>query len=131
MQRRSDSSQTGRTLAVIGGGALLAWWLLRRGSGPGGRSSRDATGTHGGGTPAPAARPRVWVRTARIEVDGVVADLPTVIARGRAAGAVDVHATGDAVTRVIRDVVSSLRAAGVAVYGAPDLVAIAPVEPLS
>jgi hypothetical protein len=44
-----------------------------------------------------------------------------VIAKARAAGEAEVHATGDAIVRRVRDVVMGLRAAGVTVYLAGDL----------
>jgi hypothetical protein len=132
MARRSHAdSRTGRTLAVVGGSAVLVWWLLRRGPGRGRAGSGTTTGACRQSGTAPGARPRVWVRADRIEVDGVVADLATVIGRGRAVGAVDLHATGDAVTRVVRDVVTSVRAAGIAIYAAPDLATLVAAEPVS
>lgn len=128
MARRSQTdSHAGRNLALVGGGVVLASWLLRRGPGRGGATS--GTSTQSGA--APGARPRVWVRADRIEVDGVASDVATVVARGRAAGAVDLHATGDAVTRAVRDVVTRLRAAGVAIYAPPDLASLVPAEPVS
>jgi hypothetical protein len=108
---------TGRKVAVVGGAGLAAWWLLSRGNGWGFRSSGDARK----GTSAKPARSVVWVRGDRIEVDGVVSDLPSVIEKGRAAGEAEVHATGDAIMRSVRDVINGLRAAGVSVYLTNDL----------
>jgi hypothetical protein len=113
----AEQRHTGRKLALVGGAGLAAWWLFSRGKGWGFRTSGD------GHEDARAARSRivVWVRGDRIDVDGVASDLPTVIAKGRAAGEADVHATGDAIVRRVRDVVVGLRAAGVTVYLAGDL----------
>jgi hypothetical protein len=113
----SDRDHTGRNLALVGGAGLAAWWLLSRGKGWGFRRSPDERE----GTSATHARVVVWIRGDRIEVDGVVADLPSVIARARAAGEAEVHATGAAIVRSVRDVVVGLRAAGVTVYLAGDL----------
>ena len=112
----AEQSHTGRKLALVGGAGLAAWWLLSRGKGWGFRRSGDGTG----GASAPARRV-VWVRGDRIEVDGVVSDLSTVIVKARIAGEAEVHATGDAIVRSVRDVVMGLRAAGVRVYLAGDL----------
>lgn len=113
----AEREHTGRNLALVGGAGLAAWWLLFRGKGWGGRHSGDGLE----GTSTTQARRVVWVRGNRIEVDGVVSDLPSVIAKGRAAGEAEVHATGDAIVRSVRDVVTGLRAAGVIVYLAGDL----------
>lgn len=107
--------RTGKTVAIVGGAALVAWLLLRgKGSGLGG--SGDA---HAG-----ASRPSrcvVWIRPEGLTVDGVAADLPTVIARCRAAGEAEVHATGDTIHRVVRDTIQALHAAGVTLFLAPNL----------
>lgn len=113
----ADRDHTGRNVVLVGVAGLAAWWLLSRGKGWGFRSSGDGRD----GTSATAARPVVWVRGDRIEVDGVVSDLPGVIAKGRAAGEAEVHATGAAIMRRVRDVVAGLRAAGVTIYLAGDL----------
>lgn len=81
------------------------------------------------GVSASASRPVVWVRANRIEIDGVSADLASIVARCRVAGAAEVHATGDATTRVVRDLLALLRAAGVEVYVTPDLASLVPAEP--
>ena len=113
----AERDHTGRKLALVGGAGLAAWWLLSHGKGWGFRSpgaGREDTST---------ARSRVvvWVRGDRIDVDGIVSDLPTAIAKGRAAGEAEVHATGAAIVRRVRDVVVGLRTAGVTVYLAGDL----------
>ncbi len=104
----------GRTVAILGG-AALAVWLLSRGKGSGVRGPGDAQG---------ATRPSrcvAWIRPEGLTVDGVVADLPAVIARCRAAGEAEVHATGDTIHRVVRDTIHALHAAGVTLYLAPNL----------
>jgi hypothetical protein len=113
----SERDHTGRKLALVGGAGFAAWWLLSRGKGLGLGSVGDGLEQ----TSATRTRVVVWVRGDRIEVDGVVSDLPSVFAKGRAAGEAEVHATGDAIVRSVRDVVVGLRAAGVTVYLAGDL----------
>ena len=118
----AGDDQTGRKVALVGGAGVLAWWLLGRGgSGPFGRT---AAGDDGG--LRRASRHVVWIRATRIELDGVPADLPTVVAKCRESGVAEVHATGDATTRVVRDVLNSLRSAGVTVYASPDVASLAP-----
>ena len=113
----SERDHSGRKLALVGGAGLAAWWLLSRGKGWGFRRSGDGRE----GTSATPTRVVVWVRGDGIEVDGVVSDLPSVIAKGRAAREAEVHATGAAIVRTVRDVVVGLRAAGVSVHLAGDL----------
>lgn len=108
--------RTGKTVAILGGAALVAW-LLSRGKGWGVRGPDDA---HAAGTTRPS-RCVVWIRPEGLTVDGVAADLPTVIARCRAAGEAEVHATGDTIHRVVRDTIQALHAAGVTLYLAPNL----------
>ena len=114
MATRKQNS-TGRTIAVIGGGALLAWLLWRgrgKGKGSGGDDDRSS---------APDAV-EVWVRSGdQIELDGVSSDLVTTVARARAAGATRVFATGDARHGWIIQVIAALKAAGVAIDAAPSL----------
>ena len=102
-------NHTGRTIALIGGGALLAWLLWRgRGKGSGG------TGKGSGGPNRALAAVEVQVRNNdRIELDGVSSDLPTVIAHARAAGAARVHIAGDARQGWADNVIRALQAAGV------------------
>lgn len=114
----SDRDHTGRNVVLVGGAGLAAWWLLSRGKGWGFGSSGDSRKGSTGTTPR---RVLIWVRANRIEVDGVTADLSNVIATARGAGEAEVHATGDAITRSVRDVVLGLRAAGVTIYLAGDL----------
>jgi hypothetical protein len=119
MAERKDN---GRTAAVVGGAALLAL-LFSRGSGLGFRGPGDGRKTGG-----PSKRRTVWIRAGRIELDGVATDLPRVVERAREAGEVEVHATGDAITRVVREVLAALHAAKVTIYAPPDLVYIVPAE---
>ena len=121
-----ERKHSGRTVALVGGAAIAAW-LLSRGKGWGFRSPADASGVHGG-TRLPA-RCAVWIRADRIEVDGVAADLPTVITKCRAVGAAEVRATGNAITGVVRDAVKALQAAGLELHVAPDLAYLVPSEP--
>ena len=126
----AERDHTGRTVALVGGAGLVAWWLLSRGKGWGFRSAGDGNAT-GTGTAQPAARSIIWIRADRIEVDGVAADLPTVVAKSRAAGTAEVHATGDAITGAVSRVLKALKAAGVKLYVTPDLAYLVPAEPVS
>ncbi|MGE0404026.1 MAG: hypothetical protein AB7T06_45385 [Kofleriaceae bacterium] len=112
----AEPNRTGRTVAIVGGAALVAW-LLSRGKGWGLRGPGDAQAAGA----ARQSRCVVWIRPEGLTVDGVAADLPTVIARCRAAGEAEVHATGDTIHRVVRDTVQALHAAGVRLYLAPNL----------
>ena len=111
----------GRTVVLVGGMGLLAWWLLSRGKGWGFRGPDNGKNGAVGDTTRPLTRCVVWVRGDRIEVDRVAMDLPTAIAKCRVAGEAEVHATGDAIMRSVARVVNGLRAAGVTVYLSPDL----------
>lgn len=113
---------TGRNVVLVGGVGLAAWWLLSRGRGAGFR----APGSGGDGTNTVETKQRpervvVWIRANRLEIDGVVADLATVVAKSREAGSAEVHATGDAITHVVSDVLKALDAANVKLYTTPDL----------
>lgn len=125
----AERDHSGRTMMLVGGGAALAAWLLSRGKGWSFRSPGDGSGAKAGETRLPA-RCTVWIRADRIEVDGVAADLPTAIAKCRAVGTAEVHATGTAITGVVRDVLKALHAAGVKLQLPPDLSYIVPSEPL-
>lgn len=109
----ASRDQTGRNVLLVGGIGFAAWWLLSHGKGVGFRAS-------GSGKPRPE-RVVVWIRANRLEIDGVVADLPTVVAKSREAGTAEVHATGDAITHVVSDVLKALDAAEVKLYTTPDL----------
>lgn len=112
----AKQQRTGKTVAILGGAALVAW-LLSRGKGWGVRGPGDA---HAAGTSRPS-RCVVWIRSDGLSVDGVAADLPTVIARCRASGEAEVHATGGAITGVVGETLKALREAGVTIYAAPNL----------
>lgn len=103
-------NNTGRTIAVIGGGVLLAWLLWR------GRGKGKGNGGNGDRNSAPAVV-EVWILSGdRIELDRVSADLATVIARARAAGKARLHVAGDARHGWVENVTDALRAAGVDVW---------------
>ena len=125
----AEGDHTGRTVGLVGGAGLVAWWLLSRGKGWGFRSPGDGY-ANGTDTAQPPARRVVWVRADRIEVDGVAADLPTVVEKCRAAGTAEVHATGDAITGAVSSVLQALKAAGVKLYVPPDLAYLVPSESL-
>jgi len=115
---RNDKNKTGRTVALVGGGALLLWLLLRgRGWGLGEGTDHEGTGSGASGpTGARPARCRVRIDADGIELDGAPTDLETMTARCQAAGSADVHATGAAITGVVAEVIHRLRAAGVEVW---------------
>ena len=125
----AEGDHTGRTVALVGGAGVVAWWLLARGKGWGFRSPGDGHANETD-TAEPPARRVVWVRADRIELDGVAADLPTVVAKCRAAGTAEVHATGDAITGAVSNVLQALKAAGVKLYVTPDLAYLVPSERL-
>jgi len=125
----AERDHTGRTVAVVGGTALAAWWLLSRGNGWGFRSPGDGIGANADRTRLPAEC-RVWIYPEGLTVDGVAADLPTVIAKCRAVGTAQVGATGDAITRDIHGVLQALKAAGVRLLVRPDLTFLAGLDRL-
>ena len=107
-------NNTGRTIAVISGGALIAW-LLWRGRGKGKGNEGDA-GNHR------SASVSVRIRAGdQIDLDGVSSDLTTTVARAHAAGAARVSATGDARHGWVTQVIAALKAANVAIDAAPSL----------
>jgi hypothetical protein len=123
MAKRDPNNHTGRNVALVGGGALLVWLLLRGkgwGLGGGGGTGGDGTGTPGtsaiNDTPAERRQPcQVFVRARQIDLDGAPADLPTIVAHCRAAGKAHVRTTGGASIQAVEDVISALQAAGVTV----------------
>lgn len=128
-----EKKHTGRTVAVLGGARLLAWLLLRGGGAGLGRGKGEGAGD--GATPrtvVPGSRCVVWIRGGdRLEIDGVVADLPTVIARCRRVEYVEVHASGDARQGFVSSVVATLHAAGIKMQLAHDLAKIVPARLVS
>ena len=124
MPERSKKDSTGRTVAIVGGAALLALLLLQgKGWGLGrdrGEGRHGAAGTDQAGPPTRTPC-KVRIDDRRIELDGEPADLATVTERCRAAGSADVRATGLAIVGVIGQVIQALRDAGVAVYAQPEL----------
>lgn len=114
MATRKQNS-TGLTIAVISGGALLAWLLWR------GRGKGKGSGGDGDRNSAPAVV-EVWLRSGdRIELNGVSSDLATVVARAHAAGTARVFAAGDTRHGWATQVIAALKAAGVAIDAAPSL----------
>src|SRR5881394_1332438 len=132
MADRDSNSHTGRTVALVGGGAFLAWMLLRGkgwglggsggpGSGGGGSGSADAgvdagTGATTGAHPELRAPCRVFIRARQIDLDGSPADLASIVTRCRASGQADVRATGGASVKAMEDVFHALQAAGVVIH---------------
>lgn len=125
MANGTNKDSTGRTVAIVGGGALLLWLLLHgKGWGFGGGGGAGKSDQATGATPTDAAIDRqpclVGIDAAGIEVDGARADLATTTERCRAAGSAEVRATGAAITHVIADVIRALQAAGVQVWASTD-----------
>jgi len=132
MADHNDKNKTGRTVAVVGGGALLLLLLLRgkgwglgTGDGAGAGDGEAATPD----APTPPTRCRVRIDADGIELDGARADLATVTERCRAAGEADVRATGAAITGVVAQVIQALQAAGVRVWASAGLWDTAAVTP--
>jgi len=126
-----EKKHTGRTVVVLGGAGLLAWLLLRGGGAGKGQGKGPGNGTASRAV-VPGSRCVVWIRAAdRLEIDGVAADLPAVIARCRAVEYAEVHATGDARQGFVSSVVAALRAAGVKMRLAHALATIVPARVLS
>jgi len=126
MPDHNRKDNTGRTVAIVGAGALLLLLLLRGKGWGGGAGSSDGRG--GGLAPAPspggtAGLPPCQIRIDGdgLQLDGAPASLATVTERCRAAGAADVRATGAAITGVVAEVIQTLQAAGVRVFAAADL----------
>jgi len=110
-------SSTGRTVAVVGGGALLVWLLLRRG-----RGWRFGRGGSAGGPTAKSGPPcRVHLVADGILVNGERADLPQVIETCRRSGQAHLTANGAAIVGAIADTIAALKEAGVIVHADPGL----------
>jgi hypothetical protein len=111
-------NNTGRTIAVISGGALVVW-LLWRGYG---RGKGKGTGSGGDDRDSTPSAVEVRLRSGdRIELNGVSSDLATAVAHARAAGMARVFATGDARHGWVTQVIAALKAAGVTIDAAPSL----------
>lgn len=116
----TSRSHTGRNVAIVGGGALVVWLLLR-GTGwrLGGHGEPD--GKNVDPQPQSPRTCQVWIRSTGLEVDGERVDLPTLVRRCQLAGRADVRATGAAIVRTIQEVMDALRRAAVVVYASADL----------
>jgi len=124
-QRDHQKDSTGRTVAIVGGGAFLAWLLLRGsgwklGNGDSGPSS-GATGAAPAPTTAALPPCRVRIDANGIELDGARADLVATVERCRAAGAADLAMTGAAIVGVLTATLRALQDAGVVVRAAPEV----------
>jgi len=116
MARDDEDQQDSRTaliLAAIGGAGGLLWLLLRsrRRGWKGARGRED--------TPSSVAQRRLVVRTRsgdRVTLDGIEADLATVLTLARDAGSVEFHTTGDARAGWVSKVYYALIDAGVDVW---------------
>ena len=118
----ADKNKTGKTIAIVGGGALLFLLLFRgRGFGLGGSGGDGRAGNGDAGSATRSAPCKVRIDASGIEVDGVPADVATTTEVCRAAGSAEVRATGAAITGVIAEVVHALKEAGVDVWAAPEV----------
>jgi hypothetical protein len=111
------------TLAVIGSGAVLLWFLLRgRGKGSGGQFD-DNNGSRSPARPS-VARRRLVVRTRpgdRVEVDGIDTDLATVLVLAVNAGTVEFRTSNDARAGWVSKVFYALSDAGVEMRIGPEI----------
>lgn len=100
-----------KTVAVVGGGVLLAWLFLSgKGWGLGGKRGHGA-----------ATEPRrvpIRVSDRGITADGVPATIDEAVAAARRTGAAEVFATGAARQGTFDDLIAGLRAAGVEIWRA-------------
>jgi hypothetical protein len=120
MAYRRNKDKHARTAAIVGGGALLLWLLIRgKGFGVGHGGAAIGDGSRAGS--APTSRCRVRIDADGIETDGVPTDVRTMTERCRVAGSADVRVTGAAITGVVAEAVQALQAAGVRVYAASDV----------
>ncbi len=105
-----DRRKPDRSAAVIGGGALLAWLLLRGEGWRLGRRRRD---------PGAATR-RVHLRVSDVGItaDGVPVTVEEAVATARAVGAAEVRATGAARQGTVDELLAALRDAGVQLWDA-------------
>lgn len=122
MAERDRDNSTGRTVAVLGGGALLVFLLLRGkgwGLGLGGTAGASGDG-HAGEAPAsteaPPSRCKVRVDSTGLQLDRAPTELDAIVTRCRAAGAADVLVTGAAIQGVVDRLLQALRDAGVVVH---------------
>jgi hypothetical protein len=112
----NDHGDTVLTIGLLGGGAFLLW-LLWSGRGNGSGGGKD-NGSGGAGdrssTPVPGTPAVVRIRSGdRVDLDGVTADLATIVARARTVGAVDVIPAGDAREGWVNTVINALADAGI------------------
>ena len=105
-------SNAGLTIVFVGGLALL-WWLLRNDEkDPCDGEDRPKPPPQPTPTPTPAPD-HVAVRILsgdRVELDGELSTLPTVVAKARAARFARVRLSGDATPQWVQAVLSALRA---------------------
>jgi len=115
MARNDDN--TGRNLALAGGGAALLWLLLRGGGGFGLGGKGGGAGSESKGTAKPVP-PRANVRVAAdgITVDGVPTDVAGAAAIVKERGHADVLATGAARQGIVDDLLKALRATGAEIW---------------
>lgn len=106
MSERRKHTKTG---ALLAGGALLAWLLLRGGSGFG-------FGRKGGGAETSERRVRIRVAADGITADGAAVTLDEAVAIAHDAGGADLFATGAARQGTVDDLIAALRDAGVSLW---------------
>lgn len=113
-----DDDNSGRNLALVGGGAALVWLLLRGGGGFGlgrGDSGAATSGAAAATTPK-LPRANVRVNSLGIFVDGIFTDVPHAAAIVKERGEADVLVTGAARSGTADDLMKALRATGAKLY---------------
>lgn len=127
MAERHSNSHTGRTVAVVGGGALLLWLLLRgKGRGLGGKGQGDGDGAGSGPGPGSGSdvpqlptsdvaprRCKVRIASNGITVDGKPATVAEVVAACKSTDGAEVVVTGGGRVVDHEDIEAALKQAGI------------------
>jgi hypothetical protein len=114
MARNDD---TGRTVALVGGGAALLWLLLHGGGGFGLGRGGSTIGASGKADKLAKVTPvKVRLASDGVTVDGQATDIPGAAALVKARGAADVVITGAAKQGTADELVKALRATGATVW---------------
>lgn len=112
-----NPDHTGRTIAVVGGGALLAWWLLRgKGWGLGGKGKGAGEGPGAAPLSPSTVAPRpckVRIASNGITVDGNPGSVAEVIVACKSTGNAEVVVTGGARRSDRKDLEVAFQQAGI------------------